>query len=267
MADGNYAYVHDRGHIIYGKDKLPSRIIGATQDITPRKTMEIKLLEAERKLAHERLTHQKKLTLEVLVAKENERSKLAIELQDNLNQILSAAKLYIVMAKTGERNREKLLEKSSGYIIKVIDEIRMISKTLTTPSLVIGLIDSIKTLIDDFAFNHSMKIKFHQTDFKEDDLDIKLKLTIFRLIKEQLNNIVKQATATSATIDLIKRGRKIILNISDNGDGADFLEEKNGLGKMNIKSEVDLFHGNFVIVSKPGEGYELQVVLPVKRRA
>jgi PAS domain S-box-containing protein len=146
--DGSYAHVHDRAHIIYDADKVASRMIGATQDITVRKSAEIKLLESERKLAQERLTKQKEVTYAIQAAQENERSEIGKELHDNLNQILGAAKLYIEMAKTDEENREMCLEKSSGFIVDVIEEIRRISKTLSTPGMNMGLFDSIKILIN-----------------------------------------------------------------------------------------------------------------------
>ena len=95
-------------------------MIGATQDITVRKAAEFKLLE-------------------------NERSEIAQELHDNLNQILGAAKLYIEMAKTDDENREMCLDKSSAFIMEVINEIRKISKTLSTPGISWKGYDCIKT--------------------------------------------------------------------------------------------------------------------------
>ena len=225
MADGSYAYVHDRGHIIYDIDKVASRMIGATQDITARKLAEIKLLDSERKLARERLIKQKEITHAVLAAKENERLQIGKELNDNLNQILGAAQLYIKMAQTDEHDREKCLEKSSGYIIKVIEEIRIISKTLVTPAMAIGLIDSIKILIDDFIIiHHPIKIDFQENDIDEETLDKKLQLTVFRIVNEQLNNILKHSKVARVTISLTKEGKKIILIISDNGEGLNILE-------------------------------------------
>ena len=50
-ADGTYAYVHDSGYIIYDDDKRPWRMIGTTLDVTSEKLTEIKLAEAEKKLA------------------------------------------------------------------------------------------------------------------------------------------------------------------------------------------------------------------------
>jgi PAS domain S-box-containing protein len=266
-ADGSYAYVHDRAHIIYDSDKVASRMIGATQDITARKAAESNLLESERKLAKERLTRQKEVTHAVQKAQENERADIGKELHDNLNQILGAAKLYIEMAKTDDENREMCLDKSSGFIVNVIDQIRRISKTLSTPGMIMGLFDSIRIVIDDLIMVDAIKIEFQQVDVNEKDLDEKLQLTIFRIVQEQLNNILKHAKATHATINLTRQGNEIILLISDNGEGFNVLEEEKGVGITNIKARAEFYHGGVTILSKPGEGYELKVVLPLNVRA
>jgi PAS domain S-box-containing protein len=263
-ADGGYAYVHDRAHIIYDVDGVACRMVGATQDITVRKSAELKLLESEKKLVRERLTRQKAMTHAVLMAQEKERSEIGKELHDNLNQILGAAKLYIEMAKTDDENREMCLEKSSGFIVNVIEEIRRISKTLSTPGMIMGLTESIKLLLDDLITVHALKIDFLEDGINEEDLDEKLQLTIFRIVQEQLNNILKHANATYATVNLTKQGNEIILLISDNGNGCDILKEGIGMGILNIKSRAEFYGGIVTTISNPGEGYALKVVLRLK---
>jgi PAS domain S-box-containing protein len=263
-ADGGYAYVHDRAHIIYDVDGVACRMVGATQDITVRKSAELNLLEIEKKLARERLTRQKAMIHAALVAQEKEREEIGKELHDNLNQILGAAKLYIEMAKTDDENREMCLEKSSGFIVNVIEEIRRISKTLSTPGMIMGLFESINILLDDLITVHAIKIEFHEDGINEEDLDEKLQLTIFRIVQEQLNNILKHANATFATINLSKQENEIILLISDNGNGCNILKEGKGVGIINIRSRAELYHGIVTTVSNPGEGYALKVVLRMK---
>jgi len=253
--NGDYSYVHDRGHIIY-EDGKPSRMIGATQDVTARKSSEIQLLE-------ERLTKQKEITNAVLSAQEAERAAIGREMHDNLNQILGAAKLYIEMAKTDEESREFCLDKSSGYIVDVIEQIRRISKSLATPGMVMGLAESILILVDDLSVIHRVKIAFQEDGITEEELDDKLQLDIFRIIQEQLNNVVKHANATHALIDLTRKANEVILVISDNGQGCDLSEVQEGVGLINITGRAELYQGRVAIVSKPGEGYELKVVLPL----
>ena len=255
-ADGEYAYVHDRGHIVYDEDKKASRMIGATQNITARKLAEINLVE-------ERLTKQSEITDAVLTALENERGEIGKELHDNLNQILALAKLYIQMAQTYENNREMHLAKACGFIVDVIEEIRRISKTLVKPGMHgIGLFDSIRNLLQDVVMIHPVKIEFQENNIEEEDVNEKLQLTIFRIVQEQVNNILKHADATHAVINLSRQKNEISMLISDNGKGCDILKVKNGVGIINIKSRVELYRGKVTIVTKPGEGYELKVTFP-----
>jgi PAS domain S-box-containing protein len=253
--NGDYSYVHDRGHIIY-EDGKPSRMIGATRDVTARRLSEIQLMK-------ERLTRQKEITNAVLSAQEAERSNIGKEMHDNLNQILGAAKLYIEMARSDEESRELCLEKSSGYIVHVIEEIRRISKSLATPGMVMGLIESIGILTDDLNIIHAVKIEFHEDGIDEEDLNDKLQLDIFRIVQEQLNNVVKHAEATQAIIHLTRQADEVVVRISDNGQGCDLSKVQKGVGIINITSRAELYHGRVKVTSKPGKGYELKVVLRI----
>jgi len=168
------------------------------------------------------------------------------------------------MARTDEEKREMFLGKSSRYILKVIEEIRKISKTLATPgSHVMGLSSSIKVLLDDMIMVHPIKIEFQEEGIDEEKIDKKLQLDIFRIVQEQLNNILKHSKATHASIHLTRNEDEIDLLISDNVEGCDILKENGGMGILNIKSRAESNHGVVTIISKPGEGYELNVVLPL----
>jgi PAS domain S-box-containing protein len=261
-ADGSYAYVHDRGHIIYSSDKVASRIVGATQDITARKSAEMSLLESGKKLVKERLTRQRRITDAVLTAQEKERSDIGEELHDNVNQILATTLLYIEMAKKDKGSKKNHLEKSYSLIMDVIEELRRISKTLIPLGMShIGLIKSIKSLSHDLAAAHPIVIGINMDGVTEEGLSEKMRLNIFRIVQEQLNNILKHSKATHAEINLTRKANEMILLISDNGEGCDLSKEKKGIGIINIKNRADLYHGKVTVTSKPGEGYELKVVL------
>lgn len=254
-ANGTYAFVHDRGHIIY-KESIAVRMIGATQDITEKILLETKLVQ-------QRQATQREITDAVLTAQENERADIGSELQENLNQILGATKLYIQMATASETNRGIYLEKSLGYIVDVMNQINRISKRLAPPNMIIGLVDSINILIHDLSKLNPIRIEFNKKAFDENILDKKLQLNIYRIVQEQLGNILKHANATQADIKLAIRADEIILLITDNGIGCDTNKEKKGLGVKNIFSRVALYYGRASITSKPGKGYELKIILPL----
>ncbi len=263
-ADGDYAYVQDRAHIIYGKDGKATRMIGATLDITARKIAEIHLVESERKLGLERLSMQKEITEAVLNAQERERAAIGKELHDNLNQILGATKMYIELAKTDEENREMCLNKSTDSLMIVIEAIRKISKALTIPEQhLMGLSESINILLDDLIVIQPIQIEFNEDGLEENNLSEKLRLDILRIVQEQLNNILKHAKASFATINLTQQTSQIILQIVDDGDGCETLQEDKGIGLMNIRSRAESHHGKVTIASNPGKGFELTVELPL----
>jgi PAS domain S-box-containing protein len=234
-SNGDYAYVHDRGHLTYDGNQRASRMIGATQNITER-------ILLENKLSEERIEKQREITDAVLTAQENEREDIGKELHDNLGQILAVAKMHIQMAKKYENKREMYLDKSCDYIENVIIEIRKIAKTLALPGTnIMSLVDNIKNLIHDLSIIHPLKIEFNKNGIDEIDLDGKMQLTIFRIVQEQVNNILKHANATRAVIDLSRQEDQIILRISDDGQGCDTLKENKGVGIINIGSRAELY--------------------------
>lgn len=257
-ADGEYIYVHERGHVFYDEGKRAIRMIGATQDISTRKSAEINLLD-------ERMARQKEIIFEVLKAQDMERMYIGKELQDNMSQILGAAKLYLEMAKTDEQNRDTCLDQSSAYILKVINDINLISKALTTPTMhFVHLIENIKMLVTDLTRMYSIKINFTAKGIEEEELEESLQLGIFRIIQEQTANIWKSAKATHINITLARKQGMIHLHILDNGADYEMAKVKKGVGMIHIRSRAELLHGKASIAYKTGEGCLLKVILPLK---
>jgi signal transduction histidine kinase len=94
-------------------------------------------------------------------------------------------------------------------------------------------------------------------------LDNKKKLTIYRIAQEQLNNIRKYSRAKRAVLSLNKDSRNIIFSISDDGIGFDPKKTSQGIGLRNIKSRVEFYAGKMALVTAPGKGCRLEVMLPV----
>ncbi len=257
MANGNYRFVHDRGHIIYDREHKALRIIGATTDITENVLLEEKLML-------ERTAGTKRITDAVLIAQEKERSMIAMELNENLNQLLVAAKWNIHVAQKNADKREVCLNNSLESLTKVIAEIKRIYKTLLLPDLlIIGLFDNIRNLIKDMAGINPVIVSFYPGNIdEEEDLTENMQLDIFRMVQEQFKNIITHSKATHAAITLNRQANQIVLLVTDNGIGCNLSAEKNGVGIINIESRTLLYDGKVTIASKPDNGYMLKVVLP-----
>jgi PAS domain S-box-containing protein len=229
----------------------------AVVDVTERRRHELELQVMNADLA--------KRAEAVIVAQEKERTEIGKELHDNVNQILGASNLYINTAMTDEEMRQELLERSTELVSNAINEIRKISKSLITPGLrEIGLIESIEDIIDDLKVaGDRLTIDLDLQNIAEEQIEERRKLTVFRIVQEQLNNIVKHARATRVLVRLSGERDHIVLTVADNGVGFDVSRHRKGVGITNIISRAELFNGRVEIQSMPGEGCVLTVSLPM----
>ncbi|MEI9808900.1 MAG: ATP-binding protein [Bacteroidota bacterium] len=88
-------------------------------------------------------------------------------------------------------------------------------------------------------------------------------MNLFRILQEQLNNILKHAKATEATIELSQSKESISLIIADNGVGFNTDLKQKGIGVANIKSRAAFYNGVAEFISQAGGGCLLKVVFPV----
>ena len=258
--DQKYTHVYDRGYIMRNEKQEPYRMIGAVQNISERKRLEEKLLNEE-------LNSQKTISQAIIDTQEKERSEISKELHDNVNQVLTTTKLYLDLAAANNELTPELVAKSSNNIIYVINEIRQLSRSLILPSLGdLGLLDSIKDLVEDINATHRMEVTFIESNLNENVLEENQKLMLFRITQEGLNNIQKHSQATLATIHIMQDKKKIRLMIRDDGKGFDPKEIKPGAGLNNIRNRVYLFNGNLYIHSSPGKGCELIIDIPIHKK-
>jgi signal transduction histidine kinase len=238
--------------------KAQPAVLVLANDVTERILLENELNE-------QRVNRQRQITEAVIEAQEKERTEIGKELHDNVNQILGASNLYINTAMTDEDMRQELLERSTELVSKAINEIRKISKSLITPGLrEIGLIESIEDIIDDIkATKHDLQIELDLQNISEEQIEDRRKLTLFRIVQEQLNNIVKHAKATRVLIRLSIEGSNTVLTVADNGVGFDMSRHRKGVGITNIISRAELFNGKVEIVTSPGDGCALMVSIPI----
>lgn len=167
------------------------------------------------------------------------------------------------MAKHGGANSEMYLSRSSEYTLLAIEEIRKLTKGLTTDTIKnLGLWESIENIAHDIQEVSPVKISCTLDGFIENSVSDKFKLNIYRMVQEQLNNILKHAKATKATISLSQNQKAIQLIISDNGVGFDTGEKRKGIGVANIKSRAGSYNGAAFIISQPGQGCVLTVTFP-----
>jgi signal transduction histidine kinase len=211
-------------------------------------------------LLDEKVNNQKQLAEAIIRAQEEERRQLGEELHDNINQILATTKLYLDLARDNPAMQQDLMEKSADNISLVISELRKLSKSLSPPSLGdLGLVASIEDLLNSILYATKLQVSFFHDGFSEEGIANEKKLIIYRIIQEQVNNIIRHADAHQVSIELNSNTTHINLTIQDDGKGFNPSVPYGGIGLKNIKNRAKLYNGSMHIDSAPGEGCVLHV--------
>ena len=218
----------------------------------------------EKQLATEQQIKQQEITAAVITAQENERTELAKELHDNINQLLTTSRLYIEYAIAEESLRDRLLVDSKNYIITAIAEIRKLSKTLLPPSLgEIGLQDALNDLVESVQKINKINIILEWNNYVENIPSEDLKLSIYRIVQESINNTIKHADAANVYINISQTNDKIMLTFKDDGIGFNINQKKDGVGLQNIATRAQLHNGKIELNTLPGKGCSLVITFPV----
>lgn len=255
-ANGAYRHFYDKGHILF-EDGKPIRMVGIMEDITLR-------MELQEKLDLEKMLRQKQITEAVVSAQEKERTDIGRELHDNVNQLLSASKLFIDAAMKDSNQSATFLGQATQYITSAIEEIRALSKVLHTPLIKeLGLRESVCNLANDIMIVNNLVIDVDLSEFCEDALSENFKTTLYRIIQEQLTNIIKHAKAANAHIKLVANETSIMLEIMDSGVGFDTGKKRYGVGLSHIQSRARMYDGLMNLQSAPDMGTHLQIYFPL----
>ena len=261
---GSFAIVAD------DNKELNSKILSLTYDINYRKDAEQSLLES---------AHAKRLlAAQVMAAQEKERKRIASELHDGIGQTLSAIKFYVENAirNLNEHTTGNSTQMFGNVIPKLqdaIEEVRRISMDLR-PSLLddIGTLATLSWFCRQFQnVYESMHIEL-RLDIKEGDISPPLKVAIFRIVQEAMNNCAKYSKANCIHISLSSSGKEIELAVEDDGQGFDYAEVcariksmGGGMGLVSMRERAEFSGGMFSIESATCKGTSMRVSWPLPK--
>jgi PAS domain S-box-containing protein len=257
--DGSYANLLDRGYVVRDAHGKPVRMIGAMMDITDRKLTEQRLRDSREQL--------RALTAHLEQVREEERTRIAREIHDELGQALTGLKMDLSWFAARLPNSPALHEKSVA-MLKLIDSTVHAVRRLSTelrPAILdnLGLIPAIEWLAQEFEKRTGVTCEFVTAD---DDLamDGERMTALFRICQEALTNVARYAEATAVHIVLEADEKQILLRISDNGRGILDAETKGlkSFGLLGMRERARLLGGTFEIGGTPGGGTALTVRVP-----
>lgn len=213
------------------------------------------------KLDPQSLISAKDLSEIVMIIQEEERCKIGTELHDSVNPLLAIAKVYLelIFPKTEKEIFAK--EQIAGLLITAIENVRNVSSELAICERMNEcIIHLISELIEKIEGINLFKIQFkHCIEKNTTALSSYLKLVIYRIIQEQLNNIIKHSKAQHVLVNLYCAAGKIKLLISDDGIGFNTAIHNKGIGFQSMAKRIRQFDGLMKIKSAPGKGCSLSI--------
>ena len=220
---------------------------------------ELRNMEQER--LENRIAEQKKITQAMLQGQEKERNHIGRELHDNINQILAGTKLYLGIAGKKDDAVKELVKYPMALIDNSIEEIRILCHNLVTPVKNIDLESLICDLLNKLDDADVAKTSFSYA-IPEGVLSDELKLNIYRIMQEQVNNIYKYSQAKNVNISLKALDHTVTIIVTDNGKGFDTEKNRSGIGISNMINRVESFNGEITIDSSPGNGCTISIDIP-----
>jgi PAS domain S-box-containing protein len=231
----------------------------------------------ERKQAKKTIQESKEqirvLSSRLLEAEEEERKRIAQDLHDIIGSSLTAIK-YSLEKQIDNMAKKPVLEKTSleqvvSMVQNAIKETKRIYRSLRPPILDdLGILATINWSCREFQEVYSGIRIEKSLEIEEDKVPKPLKIVIYKLLLELLNNIVKHSDANLVHLSLREAKGKLELSVKDNGHGFNLKEtlsrkrHASGLGLANMKERVEVFGGSFEIFTRMGKGTKILASWP-----
>jgi PAS domain S-box-containing protein len=257
-SDGTVIWVERNSRAHFDEQGKMLRLVGMVMDIT------------QRKLAEEAL---KGMTRKLIEAQEQERSRIARELHDDINQRLALLSVEIQQVREvspityGElRSRMDELGKRTSEISAVVQSL---SHELHSSRLeYLGLVSAMKGFCKEFGDKHKVEIDFSNEGIPS-GIPPEISLCLFRIMQEGLQNALKHSGVKFFEVELHGSPAEIRLTVRDSGVGyePELAKDTPGLGLMSMRERVRLVKGTISITSKPQSGTEINVRVPLQAGA
>lgn len=220
----------------------------------------------------EHIQRIKEKGLGILEAQEVERQRIARDLHDttvqNLTSLVHKSELCVKLIDIDTIRAKLELNVMSNTLKMIINDMRGIIYNLKPMTLDdLGLTITIQRYANKITNLNNIHVKVTANDEPNDILPV-FKLTIFRIIQEACNNIIKHANATFIYLDLNYEENRINLAIKDNGIGFDInkfnsSDKVSSFGLSIMKERISLLSGSLEIKSEYGKGTLITVTIPI----
>jgi signal transduction histidine kinase len=259
--DGEYRWLLDVGVPRFNADHSFAGYIGSCLDVT------------ERKLAEDALSG---ICRKLIEAQEQERSRIARELHDDINQRLALVAIGLEQVAQLEQNPSKRVAEVSFRIHELGErvseigtEVQAISHRLHSSKLeYLGIVSAAKSFCKEFGDQQKVDIAFAHDEIPR-TVPQETSLCLFRVLQEALQNAVKHSGVRKFEVALSASSDAIHLTVSDSGSGFDLEEgmKASGLGLISMVERLKLVDGQLSIDTRPESGTSIHARVPLRKAA
>jgi two-component system, NarL family, sensor histidine kinase UhpB len=267
--DEETRYIQIRAEVVSDSEGTPISLMGIAQDVTDRKRADEQLRSSREQL--------RALSAHLQFIREEERSRIAREVHDELGQVLTALKMDLsllnhkLLESSAILPRKMLYEEIKSMSKKVDITIKSVRKIVTElrPEVLdhLGLKSAIEWQAQEFQARSGIDCKLdpHMESIEMNDRDGET--AIFRILQEALTNIARHSGATKVEIFLNQEDSEITMEVRDNGRGisdAD-LAKSRSFGLLGMRERALFLGGDLEVKGNPGFGTSVKVQIPVRK--
>jgi PAS domain S-box-containing protein len=250
--DGVYRWLLDTGAPRFSEGEFAG-YIGSCIDVTDRKVAEEAMANLERRLIH---------------AQEEERSRIARELHDDINQRIALLtwELQAIWQEWPDPTSKNILgiELVVEQLLKLGVDIQALSRRLHSSHLdYLGLAAAARALCKELRAQHGVVVELRCGELP--DLPKDEQLSLFRVLQEALQNAIKHSGVRTFAVELRENAGDVELTVSDRGVGFDpaGADKQQGLGLISMRERMRLVQGEFAVESSLGRGTTVRCRVPV----
>ncbi|MGE0406304.1 MAG: PAS domain S-box protein, partial [Candidatus Korobacteraceae bacterium] len=249
-ADGRIVWFHDLVRVIEYESEVKS-LTGIMIDITQQKQTEEELRDFGRRL---------------IEAQEEERTRIARELHDDIGQRLAVLTMSLELAKKrAQGSTNDVLEKLRQETAQIASDTQALSHGLHSPSLdYLGIAVAMKRFCEDFSQKQDVEITFQHTDVPK-TVPREISLCLYRILQEAVHNAAKHSEQKRIEVQLHCADGEIHLDVCDSGKGFDLVTagRGRGIGLMSMQERVQSIGGTLSIESQPQVGTKVHARVPL----
>lgn len=214
----------------------------------------------------EKVLKEKELSIinAMIEGQEKERKELAEELHDNVASTLASANMqldYFIKNKNRLTDADEILEKAASLIGNAYKDVHDMAHQKNSGVIAQkGLLPAIKDLAKNISITNKIEIKRSEIEIR---INNTLEITIFRMIQELINNVVKHSKAREVIIAITFHDGFLNLIIEDDGKGFDQTQVSSGMGLKSIEKRIEALEGTFEIDSVVGRGTSILIDIPI----